>query len=465
MMLQRFFSVRCGLVSLVLSAFLQAGFTVVDNRATLDFPNAIDFHLEATSQAEIVSARLEIRTDALACGESATQIVPDDFTPGQSVTVDWRWELRRTGALPPGTLVWWRWILQDAGGEQYETPEEQLIIEDDTHQWQQVESDKIVLRWYNGTEDFARLLLDAGQATVDSLEESLDFTVDEPIQVYVYATPTDMQSATLFAPGWSGGLAFTNHGTLLMAVGPSEETWGQRVIAHELNHIVVGRYTFSCMMSIPNWFGEGFAMYSEGEPEAYYTNILNEAIEADRLLSVRELGQIFSNDPDVALLSYAQSQSLVTFLIEKYGEDKIPLLLDRFKEGYSEDRALMEVYEMDRNGLEVAWREWVGAAPMQDIVLQSATTPTPYPTFAPIVEPPQAVSEVRPTQQYLATLDPGIESKPPTSSTDTSMWNGAILLVGSVVMICIAGVAILGTVVVVGLIFLRRQQKDVDMTG
>lgn len=459
MVLRQFVSNGWGLTPLILSVFLQSNITVTQNQATPDFPDTIAFHLEANSPAEIDSVELLVRTDALACGGSATRIIPDDFQPGRTVSVDWTWELRRTGAHPPGTTVWWQWVI-GSGGETLRTPEEQLVVVDESRRWNEMKSDQIVLYWYEGSDDFARALLDAGQSTVDSLEEDLDTRVDVPIRMYVYASPVDMQKATLFAPDWSGGLAFTNYGALLMAVGPSEEEWGQRVARHEMTHIVVGRYAFSCVTSIPNWFEEGYAQVSEGEPDRYYVALLERAVESDTLLSVRELGQIFSNDPDLARLSYAQSESLVIFLIEEYGKDKIPLLLDQFKEGASEDRALREVYGMTRDELEAAWREWVGAAPMQSTALDAAGTPTPYPTFVPIGEPPQAVSEVRPTPAYLVTPIPDQAELPETEpSAGTSWASSGVMALGIAAALCFGALLFAGAAVVISLVTRSRRQE------
>lgn len=462
MILQQFFSRGWGLVPLVISIVLQSNITVTQNQATPNFPDAISFHLEANSAAEIDSVALEVRTDALACGESATRVVPDDFQPGQSVAVDWTWELRRTGALPPGTTVWWQWAIS-AGGETVTTPEEQLVVVDDSREWEETRSDQVVLYWYEGSEDFAQRLLQAGQSTVDRLEEDLDTSVGEPIRMYVYADTDDMQEATLFAPDWSGGLAFTEYGALLMAVGPTDEAWGQRVASHEMTHIVVGRYTFSCVTSTPIWFEEGYAQISEGEPNEYYVAMLDHAVENNTLLSVRELGQIFSNDPDLASLSYAESQSLVTFLIEKYGEDKIRLLLDQFKAGTSEDRALMEVYGINRDELEAAWREWIGAAPMDDVPAEASATRTPYPTFVPIDEPPQAVSEVRPTPSYLATLAPEQEAEPPATEAAVSApaLSRGVIAVGIAAALCLGALLLAGAAIVVSLVArYKRQEKQ-----
>ncbi len=74
---------------------------VTRNQASARFPEAITFHLAASSPATIESVELEFGTDAQACGESVARIVPEDFSAGTSIATEWTWDLRQTGALPP----------------------------------------------------------------------------------------------------------------------------------------------------------------------------------------------------------------------------------------------------------------------------------------------------------------------------------------------------------------------------
>jgi hypothetical protein len=380
-------------LALVSLGFLQTGIDVERNEAIASFPEAIDFHLSATSGAVIESVEIEFGTDALACGESVTRALPDeeDFSPGTSIEAEWQWNLRETGAFPPGTMVWWRWVIEDSSGETLVTPRQELHFTDETYRWQNLSSDSLSLFWYDGSEEFAQTLFDAGEESLERSRQATGVDVERQIQVYVYASSSEMQSATLFAADWSGGLAFPRHNTTIIGIPETSLDWGQRALVHELSHVTVGNYTFSCVNSEPIWLDEGLAMYAEGEMEPYYVGLLSDAIERDELHSVRELGQIFSNDPELASLSYAQSMSLVGFLIEEYGQEKMLELLDAFSGGVTEDRALTAVYGMNRDELEAAWRERVGAAPMQGMVLSEAMpTRTPFPTLAPIEGPPVA---------------------------------------------------------------------------
>ena len=83
--------------------------TVQDNSAEVNFPEEITFQLEASSSSQITDVTLEFGTDALACGESISRAIPEDFEPDTSIDVEWVWNLRRSGSAPPGTEIWWRW--------------------------------------------------------------------------------------------------------------------------------------------------------------------------------------------------------------------------------------------------------------------------------------------------------------------------------------------------------------------
>ena len=390
--------------------FPQGQIEVTRNEAAVLFPEAITFHLAASSSTAIESVELEFGTDAQACGESIARVVPETFAPGTSIATEWTWDLRRTGALPPGTTIWWRWILRTAGGDELTTPDLSLVIEDRQRTWQSITTGPLQLHWYTGTPGFAQALIDAGEAALGTIRQAMGVEYEGDIRLYIYDDPAAMQSATLFAPDWSGGLAFPEHSAVLIAIPPGEIEWGQRAVAHELTHVVIGHYTLSCLDSTPPWVGEGLAMYSEGGLEDGFATYLDEAIQQGTLLHVRSLSEVFSNDPDLANLAYAQSYSLVAFLVEEFGAEKMVRLLDEFRQGAPEDQALQRVYSFDRDGLEAAWRRQIGAPSMAvSGTSQAKPTRTAYPTFAPLGGgyPPAATSTPFPPAASAASTPAG----------------------------------------------------------
>jgi hypothetical protein len=91
--------------------------------------------------------------------------------------------------------------------------------------------------------------------------------------------------------------------------------------------------------------------------------MLQEAASSDELFSVQSLGSSFPADPEKARLAYAQSHSLVDFLITNHGRDKMLQLLEVFQRGSSYDDALLEVYGFDTSGLDDRWRDSLGPRP------------------------------------------------------------------------------------------------------
>ena len=100
-------------------------------------------------------------------------------------------------------------------------------------------------------------------------------------------------------------------------------------------------------------------MRNEGPLELEYAAFLDKAITEDNLISVRSLSSPFSAYTEQSLLSYAQSYSLVDFLIENYGQEKMLELLNTFREGSDYDAALEKVYGFDMDGLNALWQKFI----------------------------------------------------------------------------------------------------------
>jgi len=158
-------------------------------------------------------------------------------------------------------------------------------------------------------------------------------------------------------------MAFTEFGIVAIGISPSNLEWGRRTVAHELAHLVTYQMTYNPYGDIPTWLNEGLSMYAEGGLTPQEKAILSDAIRKDELVSVRSLSSSFPARGEITL-HYAESYSLVEFLIDTYGNEKMLQLLATFKQGKSYDDALLEVYGFDTDGLEDAWRISLGLKPL-----------------------------------------------------------------------------------------------------
>ncbi len=228
-------------------------------------------------------------------------------------------------------------------------------------------------------------MLDAGIEGLRRNKEQAGLVTNTPIDVYVYPNYTDMKDAILYEPSWTGGQAYSDFNIVIMGLSGSDSTWDKNTIIHELTHILVGQFTFSCIGTLPGWIEEGLAMFSEGELDSSMQSQLDDAIKDDTLISIRSLNGGFSELPDKANLSYSQSYSIIRFLIDTYGQEKMTQLLVALQDAKPIDDALLEVYGFDTDGLEDSWRQAIGAAP-RAVSAQPTSQPTPtfVPTYVPI---------------------------------------------------------------------------------
>jgi hypothetical protein len=65
----------------------------------------------------------------------------------------------------------------------------------------------------------------------------------------------------------------------------------------------------------------------------------------------------------VSYLSYAESYSVVDYLIRNYGKERMFQLLDTFHQGSTYDGALRKVYGLDTKSLNTEWQKTLGMAP------------------------------------------------------------------------------------------------------
>ncbi len=421
------------------SAFALPLAEVGNNQVTLDFPNTATFSAELSAAAEITSVTLEYGDRQITCGSVIAKAYPQ-FTPGKRTQVSWTWDMRQSGSLPPGAQLWWRWRYGDASGAEYVSEEQTAIWLDSVHNWQTASEGMLSVHWYGKNQDFAKTMLAAGLEGLRRNEEQAGLKPTETVHIYIYPSYAEMQDAILYEPSWTGGMAFSEHNIFIMGVSSADMEWNKKTIVHELTHILIGRFTFSCIGVVPTWLNEGLAMYAEGELDAPSQAQLDRAIQSDALISLRSLNGAFSELSDKANLSYSQSQSVVKFLIESYGRQKMTELLTALRDAKPIDDALREIYGFDTDGLEDAWRAAVKAAPRS---VSAQPTAQPTPTFVPTYVPVTGGSLAATPTPYAVPTSSFDGSQNETGGAPSSPWSDSNFIFLTVAMVCVCGFILL----------------------
>jgi len=335
-----------------------AGLTIVGSSAEAEFPSRLNFDLSARSDVNITDIRLCYAVDRASFAQVTSEAYIE-FVPSTTVDVGWTLEMVKVGGLPPGSNVEYWWRVEDASGDQVETVPAVVQFDDIRYSWHSLTQGKVTVYWYKGDDAFARELMATTQQALERLAEDTGAELETPAKLYIYASAGDLQGAMIYPQEWTGGVAFTRYSIMAIGIAPNNLGWGERAIAHELTHLVIHQMTLNPYNDLPTWLDEGLAMRTEGVLGPEFSTYLSRAIAEDSFISVQSLCSPFSAFAEEAYLSYAQSYSLVEFLITSYGRSKMLELLNTFRQGSGYDDALEGVYGFDMDGLDRLWRDYV----------------------------------------------------------------------------------------------------------
>lgn len=355
------------LAMLLLASFLpqhteaQANFNILSSKAEAAFPDSLTFSISASGTFPITKIYLRYRL----LNDSPVRVFSEiwlSVKPGTVVESSWVWQMKKTGGLPPGTQIAYWWLLTDEKGNKFETTPRNFIYFDTGHPWKWIPEEStgnITLFWYNGDRNFAEQLLSAANDALQRLERDAGIKLEKKVNIFVYSGFAAVRNAVLYAPEWTGGVAFTDFSAIVVGVSPSQLDFGKRSLAHELSHLVARQVSFNYYGDLPVWLNEGLAMWNEGPMRMEMAIELDRAIEARSFPTLRTLSSPFPGDLNEALLAYAVSQSVVDYLLRTYGGSKMLELLKVFKEGSGYDEALLKVYGVDMDRLFEQWRRFI----------------------------------------------------------------------------------------------------------
>jgi hypothetical protein len=349
----------CALLLSTATASAQDALDVRESSATSDFPNGIAFRLEAMVDGAVEEVRLvyEVAPDGVRATAEAECVGGAALSCAYTLPAT-----PRTRLIPSAELTYfWRVTLD---GATQETDPQAVTYLDDRFDWQTITEGNVTLWWYAGGDDGARAVLAASRESLESMSALLQTTVDFPVKVLFYASVDDMAPAIISNDGPGvvtlGEVVYSDTAMVSASTAPAD------IARHEVAHIVI-RQAVEGPFGIPDWLNEGTAVYAQERLLENQRAALDQAIAANRVFSVRSLSSAsLGSQGDRVSLFYAQSWSVVDFLVSEFGEEKFAELFRAFRDGARTAEALQTVYGFDQDGLENAWRAHVGLPPRSE---------------------------------------------------------------------------------------------------
>jgi len=371
--------------ALTVPALAQGGaITASNSKIESKFSEFIRYSITLKSDSDITSATVFVKYVTGETGNTTTR-GKADFTPGKGVTAVFTRTLQR-GDLVPGTDIEYYWQIENAAGQTLKTETARYVFPDDRFDFKSasapVAQGTMTVFWYGADDAYGKKRLDVAVAAIQKLQQQVGVELNTNAKLFIYRTRNDMLAALPFK-GQTNESTLTvlgqlsNPTTVLLLGGDSGV---DNTTYHELSHLVVHLATTNSLIGgvgIPAWLDEGLSMYNQLNVESPYTDAVQRALRADKLISVRSLSAV-PGQSDQVIQFYGQSYYLVKYLNEKYGKDKMLKLLDTFKRGALVDDALKQTYGFGVQELDNQIRDYLGAAP-REAATPAGAAPTPAP--------------------------------------------------------------------------------------
>jgi len=317
--------------------------------------------------------------------------------------------------IPPGSMINYWFEITDENGDTHFTEPVSWRFDDARFEWEEVTLGSVTILYHGPVRTRAERLAEAAIESLGIMGPVTGSETETQITMTLYNNNAEMIGAVVVRSLAASreliteGQAFDSESVVIVLAGRSDIG----TATHEMTHILVARAANSSG-NVPLWLNEGLAEYGNLDQTVSYERFLEWAAGTDRLILLKNL-RSFPGDPNLTLVAYGQSRSVVKFMVDEYGKAKMAQLLATLGGGSNISNALDIVYGFNLTGLENLWRASIGAEPYIE--------PTPGPTPTPSAEPTPAYK--------LLTLPPessdsGSESEPaPEEKEEAEPTEGA----------------------------------------
>jgi len=289
-------------------------------------------------------------------GEQNTRMIT--LHPDEQGNTTERYEISQ-GSVRPFAIVHFHYRVKLQSGEELNSDEFFFKYEDNRFPWQIASADKLTVHWYAGDAAFGQDALDVARRGVEQANKLLLVNPSKPIDIYIYASGTDLANALeIGSIPWVGGHASPDLRLALVSIasGPEQGLEMDRKIAHELAHIMTFDLMGDRYTHLPVWVREGIATHVELSANPDYPRALKQASAQQTLIDMKDLCKSFPPESGRAFLAYAESESFTRFVIDKYGQTGFLALTSAYGDGMDCEQGMRRAVGQTLSEVETDWQ-------------------------------------------------------------------------------------------------------------
>jgi len=216
-------------------------------------------------------------------------------------------------------------------------------------EWNKHKSRHFLIYYDEAPLDFVESVAEMAERYYNEITKTLGFTRykgwtwDDRAKIYIYNDQEHyVQNSRMMH--WSSGTASTR--AKIIRTFPAAHGFFDSTLPHELGHIILREFV-GFKARLPQWFEEGVAMYVEIAKRWGANEDVKKAIEEGRFIPLSQLTHTrltSRSDKDLIDLYYAESASVIYYLIEELGEYRFVQFCRKLEKGGPFDWALESSY-------------------------------------------------------------------------------------------------------------------------
>lgn len=202
-------------------------------------------------------------------------------------------------------------------------------------EWKVLRTEHFDIYYYTEMRELAQRGAFLAEESYKHLEQKFNHNVANRIPLIFYSSHLHFQQTNVtpgFIPEGVGGFFEFLKGRVVIPFQGSMEQFAH-VIRHELVHVfmhsklnrVLTDHRQSQDKAPPLWFTEGLAEAWSTEWSTQADMVLRDAVLNNYVVPVSEMDRIYGS-----FLMYKEGENLLRFIVERYGEEKILLLMENF---------------------------------------------------------------------------------------------------------------------------------------
>ncbi len=217
----------------------------------------------------------------------------------------------------------------------------------------------------------AQRLANHAARSVPEIAERLALPAGRTMTVYLADSDASfraLQPGTV--PSWADATAWPHRSLIFLRDGTTRGGTAkpiEQVFDHEITHVLLGQ-AFG-PRPVPTWLQEGLAQFVAGEYGPETTRQIASGMLGRGLLSLKDLGHGFPDDPLRARLAYAQSADLIGWLVAEHGLASVNTLTHALATGTPFTAAFRAATGEYPEDLDARWRgrlnrSWIWLEPL-----------------------------------------------------------------------------------------------------